>query len=60
MNQWKRHNKLTVFADLIVERVLFANPGKDVSVWHEFVHELLRNNGNSKAIQQVAIDMSAD
>jgi hypothetical protein len=60
MNRRKGHNNLTVFADLIVERVLFAIPGKDVSVWREFAHELLRNNGNSKAIQQVAIDMSAD
>ena len=32
MNRSKGHNYLTVFADLVAKRVLFAMPGKDASV----------------------------
>jgi hypothetical protein len=32
INRRKRYNHLTVFADLIVKRVLFATPGNDASV----------------------------
>ncbi len=59
MNRRKGHNCLTVFADLVAKRVLFATPGKDASVWAAFAAELLRQNGHPKAIQHVAIDMSA-
>jgi len=59
MNRRKGHNYLTVFADLMTKRVLFATPGKDASVWETFSAELLRHNGHPKAIQHVAIDMSA-
>ena len=59
MNRRKGHNYLTVFADLVAKRVLFATPGKDASVWEAFAAELLRHNGHPKAIQHVAIDMSA-
>ena len=59
MNRRKGHNYLTVFADLLAKRVLFATPGKDASVWEAFAAELLRHNGHPKAIQYVAIDMSA-
>ena len=55
----KGDNCLTVFADLIAKRVLFAAPGKDASVWAAFAEELLRHNGHPKAIQHVAIDMTA-
>jgi transposase len=58
MNRRKGHNYLTVFADLLAKRVLFATPGKDASVWEAFAAELLRHNGHPKAIQYVAIDMS--
>jgi transposase len=58
MNRRKGHNYLTVFADLLTKRVLFATPGKDASVWEAFAGELLRHNGHPKAIQYVAIDMS--
>ena len=58
MNRRKGHNYLTVFADLLTKRVLFATPGKDASVWEAFAAELLRHNGHPKAIQYVAIDMS--
>ena len=59
MNRRKGHNYLTVFADLLASRVLFATPGKDASVWEAFAAELLRHNGHPKAIRRVAIDMSA-
>ena len=58
MNRRKGDNYLTVFADLLAKRVLFATPGKDASVWEAFAAELLRHNGHPKAIQYVAIDMS--
>ena len=58
MNRRKGHNYLTVFADLLAKRVLFATPGKDASVWEAFAAELLRHNGDPKAIQYVAIDIS--
>lgn len=59
MNRRKGHNYLTVFADLVQKRVIFATPGKDASTWERFAAELLRHNGHPKAITQVAIDMSA-
>jgi hypothetical protein len=46
MNRRKGHNYLTVFADLVAKRVLFATPGKDASVWEAFATDLLRNNGH--------------
>jgi transposase len=59
MNRRKGHNYLTVFADLVAKRVLFVTLGKDARVWAAFAAELLRHNGHPKAIQHVAIDMSA-
>lgn len=59
MNRRKGHNYLTVFVDLVAKRVLFATPGKDAAVWAAFAEEMLRHNGHPKAIQHVAIDMSA-
>jgi transposase len=59
MNRSKGHNYRTVFADLMTKRVLFATPGKDASVWAAFAAKLLRHSGHPKAIQHVAIDMSA-
>lgn len=58
MNRRKGHNYLTVFADLIAKRVIFATEGKDSSTWETFVKELGKHNGHPKAITQVAIDMS--
>ncbi len=59
MNRRKGHNYLTVFADLVQKRVVFATPGKDASTWEAFAAELLRHNGHPKSITQAAIDMSA-
>ena len=58
MNRRKGHNYLTVFADLLKRRVLFATEGKDASTWEAFADELLKHNGHPKAITQAAIDMS--
>ncbi|MFM2167534.1 MAG: hypothetical protein RIS79_1905 [Verrucomicrobiota bacterium] len=59
MNRRKGHNYLTVFTDVVAKRVLFATPGQDASVWAAFAPELLWHNVHPKAIQRVAIDMSA-
>jgi transposase len=59
MSRRKGHNYLTVFADLVAKRVLFPTPGRDAPVWAAFAAELLRHNGHPKAIQHVAIEMSA-
>ena len=59
MSRRKGHNSLTVFADLEQKRVLFATPGKDSDTFRAFVKELGKHNGHSKAITQVAIDMSS-
>jgi hypothetical protein len=37
----------------------FATPGKDASVWAAFAAEMMRHNGHPKAVQHLAIDMSA-
>ncbi len=50
MNRRTGHNYLTVFADLVAKRVLFATPGKDASVWEAFAGELQRHNEHPKAI----------
>jgi transposase len=59
MNRRNEHNYPTVFADLMTKRVHFARRCLDASVWEAFAAELLRHNGHPKAIQHVAIDMSA-
>ena len=58
LNRRKGHNYVTVFADLVHQRVLFGTEGKDASVWASFAQELQAHNGHPKAITQVAIDMS--
>lgn len=58
MNRRKGHNYITVFADLIQKRVIYATEGKGASVWEAFAAELLKHNGHPKAIRQAAIDMS--
>jgi hypothetical protein len=58
MSRRNGHNYLTVFADLMTQRVLGAAPGKHFSVWAAFVEELLRHNGHLSAIQHLAIDIS--
>ena len=58
MNCRKGHDYLTVFADLIQKRVVFATEGKDHSTFTRFAEEILKHNGHPKAIGAVAMDMS--
>jgi transposase len=58
MNCRKGHDYLTVFADLVNKRVVFATEGKDHSTFTRFVEEILKHNGHPKAITAVAMDMS--
>ena len=58
MNCRKGHDDLTVFADLVKKRVLFATEGKDAATFQAFVEALSAHNGHPKAITQAAIDMS--
>ena len=58
MNTRKGHHYLSVFADLVQRRVVFATEGKDHTVFRRFVEELWKHNGHPKAITAAAIDMS--
>lgn len=59
MNRRKGHHYVTVFADLVARRVVYATEGKDAKTFERFAAELLAHNGHPKAVAQVAIDMSA-
>lgn len=54
----KGHEYLSVFADLVDKRVLFAVEGKDHSVWERFVTALEAHNGHRHALTQASMDMS--
>ena len=58
MSSRKGHHYLTVFADLIQKRVVFATEGKDHTTFRRFAEEILKHNGHPKAITAVAMDMS--
>ena len=58
MNCRKGHDYLTVFADLLERRVLFATEGKDSGTIEAFVEALSKHKGHPQAITQAAIDMS--
>ena len=59
MSSRKGHHYLTVFADLVARRVVFATEGKDHTTFERFCEDLLAHNGHPKAITQAAIDLSA-
>jgi transposase len=54
----KGHRYISVFADLVQRRVLFAAAGKDAGVWPEFLEDLEAHNGHRHSLQQVSQDMS--
>ena len=54
----KGHKYLTVFADLVARRVIFAVEGKDQETWVKFVEALEQHNGHRHAITQASMDMS--
>ena len=58
MSVRKGHEYLSVFADLVRKRVLFATEGKDQTTWLKFVEALEKHNGHRHSITQVSMDMS--
>jgi transposase len=58
LNIRKGHEYLSVFADLVAKRVLFATEGKDKEVWVKFVEALEKHNGHPHSITQASMDMS--
>src|SRR5208282_1579347 len=59
MSVRKGHEYISVFADLVAKKVIFATEGRDASTWAAFVQALAAHNGHSHAITQVSMDMSA-
>lgn len=59
MSVRKGHEYLSVFADLVKKRVVFATEGKDGETWARFVEVLEKHNGHRHAVTQVSMDMSA-
>jgi hypothetical protein len=59
MSVRKGHEYLSVFADLVKRRVLFAMEGREGGAWARFVEALEKQNGHRHAITQVSLDMSA-
>jgi len=58
MSVRKGHEYISVFADLVKKRVLFATEGKDQATWLKFVEALEQHNGHRHALTQVSMDMS--
>ena len=58
MNVRKGHHYLTVFADLVGRRVLFATEGKDHWTIRDFIAALSAHNGHPHAITKTAVDLS--
>lgn len=58
MSVRKGHEYITVFADLLAKRVLFATEGKDKETWAKFLAALEKHNGHRHAIVQASMDMS--
>ena len=58
MSIHKGHHYVSVFADLVAKRVLFATEGKDQATWEKFVQALEQHNGHGHAITQASMDMS--
>ena len=58
MSVRKGHEYISVFADLVRKRVLFATEGKDQETWLKFVEALEKHNGHRHAITQASMDMS--
>jgi transposase len=54
----KGREYISVFADLVRKRVLFAIEGKDRATWLSFIEALEKHNGHRQAITQASMDMS--
>ncbi len=55
----KGQEYISVFADLVAKRVIFATEGHGHETWQAFVQALAAHNGHQYAITQVSMDMSA-
>jgi transposase len=55
----KGQEYISVFADLVAKRVIFATEGHGHETWQAFVQALAAHNGHQHAITQVSMDMSA-
>jgi len=58
LNVRKGHEYVSVFADLLAKRVIFATEGKDKATWERFVQALEAHQGHRHAITQASMDMS--
>jgi transposase len=58
MSVRKGHEYISVFADLVRKRVLFATEGKDKETWVKFLEALEQHNGHRHSITQASMDMS--
>ena len=58
MSVRKGHEYISVFADLLRKRVLFATEGKDKETWVKFIEALEKHNGHRHSITQASMDMS--
>jgi transposase len=59
MSVRKGHEYISVFADLVKKRVLFATEGREGDTWARFVETFEKHHGHRHAITQVSMDMSA-
>jgi transposase len=55
----KGQEYISVFADLVAKKVIFATEGHGHETWGAFVQALAAHNGHPHAITQVSMDMSA-
>jgi transposase len=58
MNVRKGQEYITVFADLVRKRVLFAVEGNDKETWAAFLTAFEKHNGHRHGLVQVSMDMS--
>jgi len=54
----KGHNYISIFADMINGKVIYATEGKDSNTIANFADELLRHDAKPEQISEVSMDMS--
>lgn len=59
MSVRKGQHYMSVFADLVAKKVIFATEGRDKATWAAFVQALEAHHGHRHALTQVSMDMSA-
>lgn len=58
MSVRKGHKYISIFADLIKKRVLFAAEDRDSGVFPQFIEALEAHNGHRHALTEVSMDLS--